>query len=185
MVNNGNIHASPLPIPFRPWFHTIPTCYLRQPWVIKIEDFQEKMKNGEVWFSDPVYSRFGGYKMCLKVSAHELRDGQGTHMSVLIYWMRGDNDANLKWPFRGTIKVSLLNQLEDGQHHTKLLWSPNEDVSEDCCGGVTGTDRSSTGWGYSKFISYQDLKECGRKKCHFLKVDTMFFRVDCFEPKLN
>ena len=183
--NNCNIHATPLPIPFRPWLHTTPTCYPRPPCVIMIEAFHEKMKNGEGWFSDPVYSHFGGYKMCLKVSVNGLSDGQATHVSVLIYWMRGDNDANLKWPFRGTIKVSLLNQLEDGQHFTKLLWSPNEDVSDDCCGGVTGKDRSSTGWGYTKFISYQDLKDCDRKECHFLKDDTLFFRVDCFEQKLD
>ena len=147
--------------------------------------WDEKMKNGEGWFSDPVYSHFGGYKMRLKVSANGLSDGQDTHVSVLIYWMRGDNDANLKSPFRGTIKVSLLNQLEDWQHLTKLLWSPIEDVSDDCCGGVTGTDRSSTGWGYTKFISNQDLKDCNRKECHFLKDDTLFFRVDCFEQKLD
>ena len=90
--------------------------------------------------------------------------------------MRGDNDANLKWPFRGTIKVSMLNQLEDGQHLTRLLWSPNEDVSDDCCGGVTRNNRASTGWGNTKFISYEDLKDCDRKKCHFFKDDTLFFR---------
>ena len=42
-------------------------------------------------------------------------------MSVYVYLMQGDNDNNLKWPFEGTIKVSLLNQLEDGQHHTKQV----------------------------------------------------------------
>ena len=178
--DHGNIHVTPLPIPFRPWLNTTPTCYPCPPWVIKMESFDEKMKNGEGWFSDPVYSHFGGYKMRLKVSANGLSGGQATHVSVLIYWMRGDNDANLKWPFRGTIKVSLLNQLEDGQHLTKLLWSPNEDVSEDCCGCVTGKDRANTGLGYTKFISYQDLKGPP-----FLKDDTLFFRVDCFEPNLD
>ena len=32
-----------------------------------MEDFNEKKQKNEVWFSDPVYSHFGGYKMCLKV----------------------------------------------------------------------------------------------------------------------
>ena len=30
--------------------------------------FQEK-KNGEGWFSDPVYSYFGGYKIIFRISA--------------------------------------------------------------------------------------------------------------------
>ena len=183
--NHGNIHASLLPFPFRPWLHTTPTCYPRPPWVIKMEGFQEKMEKEDAWFSDPVYSHFGGYKMCLKVSPKGLSGTKDTHVSVLIYWMRGDNDINLKWPFKGTIKVSLLNQLEDEQHLTRLLWSPNEDISDDCCGRVTGSDRARTGWGYTQFISHQDLDYCSSKKCHFLKDDMLFFRVDCFEPKLD
>ena len=37
------------------------------PWVFRMEGFQEKKGNEEEWFSDPVYSHFGGYKMCLCV----------------------------------------------------------------------------------------------------------------------
>ena len=44
--------------------------------------------------------------------------------------MKGDNDNNLKWPFKGTIKVSLLNQLEDGQHCTDEIQSFDGDISE-------------------------------------------------------
>ena len=181
--NHGNIHAAILPIPYRSWLQNTPTCDPRPPWVIKLEGFQEKMEN-EAWFSNPVYSHFGGYKMCLRVDATRPSDRKDTHVAVLIYWMRGDNSINLKWPFKGTIKVSLLNQLEDEQHHTKLLWSLNEDVPDDYCGCVTGRDRTCTGWGYTKFISYQDLSDCGEKNCQFLKDDTLFFRVDCFKPCL-
>ena len=181
--NHGNIHAVILPIPYRSWLQNTPTCYPRPPWVIKMEGFREKMEN-EQWFSDPVYSHFGGYKMCLRVDATRPNDKKDTHVAVLIYWMRGDNSINLKWPFKGTIKVSLLNQLEDRQHHTKLLWSPNEDVPDDYRGCVTGRDRTRSGWGYTKFISYQDLSDCGKENCQFLKDDTLFFRVDCYKPCL-
>ena len=44
--------------------------------------------------------------------------------------MKGDNDNNLKWPLKGTIRVSLLNQLEDGQDHTDEIRSFDEDISE-------------------------------------------------------
>ena len=79
------------------------------------------MEKNEGLFSDPVYSHFGRYKMRLSVFANGNGSGEGTHMSVYVHLMQGDNDDILKWPFKGTIKVSLLNQLEDGQHHTKQL----------------------------------------------------------------
>ena len=141
------------------------------------------MKNGEGWFSDPVYSHFGGYKMCLKVYANGVGEGKGTRVSVYIYLMRGDNDDNLKWPFKGTIKVSLLNQLEDGQHHTRELWSP-EEVSEDVSGRVTVGERAVRGWGLPQFIPQEALSYSGDKNCQYLKDDTLFFRVDCFKLQL-
>ena len=78
---------------------------LRQepPWVVKMMGFQEKKERNIEWFSDFVFSHFGGYKMCLRVDAN---DGKGTHVSVYVCLMRGDNDDNLKWPFKGTVEVS-------------------------------------------------------------------------------
>ena len=57
-----------LALPFRPWLQNTPTCYPRSPWVIKVVGFQEKKENDEWWYSDPVYSHFGGYKMLLEGS---------------------------------------------------------------------------------------------------------------------
>ena len=177
--------TSHLPIPCRRWLKNSPTCYPCPPWVIKMEGFQKRKEKNEVWFSDPVYSHFGGYKMCLKVYANGVSDGQGTHVSVYIYLMRGNNDNNLKWPFKGTIKVSLLNQLEFGQHHTVKVWSPGHDVAEGTCGRVTEGELAVSGWGLGSFIPQEDLGYSDKKICQYLKDDTLFFRVDCFEPKLD
>ena len=174
-----------LPLPFRPWLQNTPTCYPRPPWIIKMEGFNEKKERSKEWFSDPVYSHFGGYKMCMKVYANGRNKVKGTHVSVYVYLMRGDNDDNLKWPFKGTVKVSLLNQLEDGQHHTKLLWSPNWDIPENACKRVTERAKASSAHGAHKFIPHEDLAYQSDKKQHFLKADTLFFRVDCFEPNMD
>ena len=88
-----------------------------------------------------------------------------------------------KWPFKGTIKVSLLNQLEDGQHHTREPWSSGCDI-QDVRGRVTGRERT-LGVGYARFISHQDLGYNSEENMQFLKDNTLFFRVDCFEPKLD
>ena len=152
------------------------------PWVIKMEGFQEKKEESEEWYSDPVYSHFGGYKMCLNVVAN----GEfGPHVSVFVYLMRGDNDDNLKWPFKGTIKVSLLNQLEDGQHHTRELWSLSDNVWERTSGRVTEGERARRGWGQRQFISHQYLIYKVGKNYQYLKNDSLFFRVDCFEPIID
>ena len=106
----GLLHVSlpNIPFLFRPWLHNTSTCYPRPPWVISMQNFHEKIEMRKAWFSDPVYSHFGGYKMCFKVLANGNRHGKGAHVAVYVL-MRGDNDDNLKWPFNGTIKVTLSN----------------------------------------------------------------------------
>ena len=51
-----------IPLPLRRWLQNTPTCYPRPSWVFKMEGFQEKKEKSEEWYSDPVYSHFGGYK---------------------------------------------------------------------------------------------------------------------------
>ena len=174
---------SSIPLAYRPWLQNTPTCYPCPPWVIRMEGFQEKKEAGIFWFSDPVYSHFGGYKMCLSVDASVDASVLNNHVSVYIYLMRGDNDDNLKWPFKGTITVSLLNQLHDGQHCTRLTWSPDIDIPDDSSGRVTGRAMAEDGW-RTPFIYHHDLSvpNCPYQ---FLRDNTLFFRVDCFEPKLD
>ena len=178
----------PMPLEQKTWLQNkvlrkepLPPC------VFRMEGFQEKKENGEWWYRDPVYSHFGGYKMCLCVYANGVRNGKGTHVSVYISMMRGDNDDHLKWPFKGTIKVSLLNQLEDGQHLTRQLWSPIDVIPERYCGRVTGRELAEGMWGKYQFISHHDLQTSfkGGKNCQYLKDNALFFRVDCIEPKLD
>ena len=42
----------------------------------------------------------------------------GEHMYLaFVHMAEGRNDSKLKWPFIGSVKIELLNQLEDGNHH--------------------------------------------------------------------
>ena len=170
-----------LPLSFRPWLQNTPTCYPRPPWVVKLEGFEEK-RNNEEWFSNPVSSHFGGYKMCLRVYPIGFGNAKGTHVTVSISLMKGDNDDNLKFPFKGRIVISLLNQLEDQNHHTRELWSPEENnISEAASGRVTIGERSKYGRGQPRFIPHEDLNYNSDKNCLYLKNDCLFFRVDKFE----
>ena len=75
---------------------SIPGSSTRPPWVIKMEGFQEKKESGQQWHSGPVYSHFGGYKMCLRVLPNGCGDGKDSYMSLSVCLLQGDNDANLK-----------------------------------------------------------------------------------------
>ena len=167
-----------LPLSFRPWLQNTPTCYPRPPWVVKLEGFEEKKRNEETWYSDPVYSHFGGYKMCLCVHSNGNSYSKGTHVSVFVLLMKGDNDDNLKFPFKGRIVVSLLNQLEDKNHYTRELWSPDSDVPEVVSGRVETGERNGKGWGHPDFLSHNDVNYNSDKNWQYLKNDCLFFRVD-------
>ena len=173
--------VSSIPLAFCPWLQNTPTCYPRPLWFVKLEGFQEKKENEEEWFSDPVHSHFGGYKMCLRVDANGGGDGRGAYLSAFVTLTRGDNDDNLAWPFKGTIKVSLLDQLVDGQHFTVEFWSPTN-LPEDSRRHVAVGDRASSGlesaWGYCRFVSHQNLNFCGPKEVRNLNDDAIYFRVE-------
>ena len=171
-----------LPLSFRPWLQNTPTCYPRPPWVVKLREFEKKKRNDKCWYSGPVavYSHFGGYKMCVSIDPNGDGSGKGTHISLFVHLMKGDNDDNLKFPFKGHIVVSLLNQLEDKNHLTKEPWSPEDNIAEDIRERVT-TGVRGCGWGHPKFISPNDLNYNSDKNCQYLKNDCLFFRVDKFE----
>ena len=69
------------------------------------------MYAGNRWCSEPFYSHPGshGHKMCLTVFVNGTGRGTGTHVSVFANLMRGENDHQLSWPFRGSVTVRLLH----------------------------------------------------------------------------
>ena len=76
------------------------------------------MQNEEEVFSDAFYSGPEGYKFCLSADMNGYESGEGTHLSVFIHMMKGSNDNNLTWPFKGKFTVTLLNQIENDRHHS-------------------------------------------------------------------
>ena len=113
--------------------------------------------------------------MCMKVYANGSGDGKGTHVSVFTYLVKGENDDNLKWPFRGTITVTLLNQLQPDNHHScSLIYDEND--SEDTSGRVK--EGRSIGLGYSIFILHTNLSHKTEKNIVYLQNDCLYFRVD-------
>ena len=78
--------------------------------------------------------------MCLNVDANGRGDGEGTHVSVFAYLMRGEFDDHLKWPFQGQVTVAIQNQLEDSNHITTTIG-----FTDDKTGRVTAGERAPIG----------------------------------------
>ena len=158
--------VSTIPLAYRPWLHSLPTCYPCPPCVLKLEEFQETVEYEEMWYSDPVYSHIGGYKMRIVVIAPSPPMEDMPFLSLFVQLMTGDNQVNLERPFKGTVKVSLLNQLKDEQHHTMELQPQEQGVDED------------TNLGHKDLSYYGD-------DCQYLQDDSVYFRVDSIELKLD
>ena len=102
----------------------------------------------------------------MEVYANGDVDSKGTHVSVYAAILDGEYDAGLKWPFVGKVTVTLLNQLQNVSHHTKVI--PFNATSDRHVGDA---------WGFHAFIPHLALAHDPVKKTHHLMDDTLYFRV--------
>ena len=130
---------------------------LKKPITFKVGQFLSK-KNSESRFSSPFYTS-DGYCMSIKVYPSGRGMQKGTHVSVYIKIKEGKHDAQLKWPFFGDATLTLLNQLEDKNHHTSVLYL------------------SACGKWDTAFIPHSKLGHDPVNNTQFLKDDALYFRV--------
>ena len=88
--------------------------------------------------------------------------------------MKGKNDDNLPWPFTGEVTITLLNQLEDENHHTRTISFPQYNVASM---RVVEDDRGSA-IGHTKFISKDKLDYDAANYCQYLKDDSLYFQIE-------
>ena len=129
---------------------------------------------GLSWISPSFYSNIGGYKMCLRVDTDGAGSGTGTHVSVGVHLMRGEYDDNLAWPFRGDVRLHLVNCKAEERHVVGTIHF-NDSTPDDTAGRVMERKRAPFGWCLSQFISHSALGY-GRNT-EFLDKDTLEFRV--------
>ena len=146
-----------------------------------LNNFERLKENDEHWYSPSFYTHIGGYRMCLNISANGWANGKGTHVGVTVYIMRGEFDDHLQWPFKGVVKVQLINQREGGKHIEKEVVS-ERDKCEDTLRRVIEGNRSNGGWGLSEFISHSDLYKPEEGK-EYLKNDKLKFKVSSVTVK--
>ena len=82
------------------------------------------------------------------------------HVSVFAVISEGEYDAGLKWPFVGKVTVTLLNQLQDENHHSKVI--PFD---------AFNSRKVGDNWGFSTYIPHSTLS------LQYLQDDALYFRV--------
>ena len=84
-------------------------------------------------------------------------DGEGKHLSVSMYLMKGLHDDNLTWPLRGKFKVKLLNQISNSEHYSKIFIFDDKTPSyNDNASRVTVGDKTD-GWGFHMLVFNEEL----------------------------
>ena len=141
---------------------------IEQEMIVKLTDYQHKVENDEEFKSLSFYTSPEGYHMSVEVDANGNSHGRETHVSVHVHILEGRNDSKLKWPFIGSVKIELLNQLEDGNHHIKTLSYKMEHNAQ---------VKDNRNLGYPHFILHSKLYYNPSKKRQYLKDDILYFRV--------
>ena len=137
-----------------------------EPIKLIVTDYQKRKDNDEDVTSPPYYTSSNGYHVAMEVDANGDGKGEGTHISVFVWFIKGRYDKQLKWPFIGDIHFTLLNQLEDKNHHEQTATVTADDSREvgDTCG-------------ISDFIPHSALGYDAVYNTQYLKDDTLYFRM--------
>ena len=139
-----------------------------------MDDFIEHKNKDDKWISPSFYTHNGGYLMCLAVAANGTGRGSNTHVSVTAHLMAGENDNNLKWPFRGAVTISILNQ-RGNHHHVTNTITFNDGTPDDLCARVVSGRRAVSGWGNHTFIAHSDL---AYNNTEYLSNNSLYLRIE-------
>ena len=126
----------------------------------RLSEYGKKKETNKVFHFPPFYTHPNGYHMALRVDANGQGACKGTHVSVYAAILEGEYDAGLKWPFVGKVRVTLLNQLQDMNHHSMVI-------------PFKATDNRNVGdkWGFPTYIPHSTLSP------QYLQDDALYFRV--------
>ena len=133
----------------------------QMPLEFKVSQYRKKKERSEIVRSPSHFILpFCCSSMFMRVDVNGHCSGRGTHVSVFVTLCEGEV------PFIGEITFTLLNQLEDKNHHQKTL---SATVKKSMQVGST--------WGYSQFIPHSALDYDAVNNTQYLKDDTLYFRM--------
>ena len=126
------------------------------------------------------YSKLGGYELCLWVDANGNGRGKGTHVSVFVVLMKGENDDQLMWPFEHEVTYGMLNWKRDENHVIETTHFKT--ASTKCKERVTSEERAKSGRGLPEFLPHLTLFYDATKDTQYLHNDCLCLQVFKVEP---
>lgn len=72
-------------------------------------------------YSPPFYTSPHGYRMCIRVYLNGDGIGKGTHISVFFVLMKSEHDCLLSWPFKQSVRFTLINQVNQANSITEAF----------------------------------------------------------------
>lgn len=143
----------------------------------KIEDFRSRREaeiRGQLpcLSSVPFHTGRSGYKMAAKVYLNGDGEGRGSQLSLYVVLMPGDFDALLRWPFRQTVTLSVLDQSGAGNHRS-LSFRP--DTTSKSFQRPAAESVSNVAVGFPCFIPLNELET--PQNAAYVNDDTLFVKV--------
>ncbi|XP_030018296.1 TNF receptor-associated factor 6 [Sphaeramia orbicularis] len=141
----------------------------------RLRGFSAHMRSQEaghpvVEHSPGFYTGRPGYKLCLRLHLQTPNAPRcSNYISLFVHTMQGVFDGQLSWPFQGTIRLSILDQGPEGQHHVEVM-----ETKPDLQAFQKPTNhRNPKGFGYVTFLHLQQLSQRA-----FVKDDTLLIRCE-------
>ena len=153
--------------------------------IVSLQDYSTKLelssKPGGPSFRTAKFYSNRGYQMYLNINPSSQGSYRGRYLAVFVNITKGNNDDQLLWPYEGQIRIKLLNQLYDEDHHVYpkeyFLSRSNPNVKDQCI--TKPISGSNQGWGYTDFILSDNLKKSERTPhIQYLVNDSLFFEVN-------
>jgi len=72
-------------------------------------------------YSPPFYTSPHGYRVCIRTYLNGDGIGKSTHISVFFFIMRSEHDNLLPWPFKQSVRFTLVNQKNEAASITEAF----------------------------------------------------------------
>ena len=146
------------------------------PFSFVMDKLQQRMEANHDFFSPPFYSNIGGYRFQIKVTPNGIFFGEGTHISLTVYIMKGVFDDFLNWPFRGSITIAMIDQLNDIEHKTQTI-TFDKGTSIKASGRPKSGRMNEKGLVMYEFFDHAWLKQNSSKRKLYVKNDSLLLKV--------
>lgn len=135
--------------------------------LVRVTGYMLLKRQSEPFLSDSFYTVPSGYAMVLAVYPNGYYV-DGSHLSVYVRMVDVTYASRLQWPFKGNVKVELLNQLANrgktvDKKHVKFIDSRSV--------------ASNGGWLCEDFVLHSELNFNPMRKTQYLMEDVLMFRV--------